>query len=429
MTAQTTRTPAQLPSSSPSTPVDEAPARADVQQPAHVRLAGLDGVRGIAVLAVMAYHFALFAELPASATWLDSTVATITNTGWVGVDLFFVLSGFLITGILYDAAAAPTGYFRAFYARRALRILPVYFGFLAVLLWLLPAVHSMQSADFRELRSNQLWFWGFSANIWMAGREWWQANLYGTGHLWSLAIEEQFYIVWPAVVLLSRRRGLMAIAAIAIVVPFALRIVLWQVDARPYTIYVLTPARLDGLAVGAMIALCVRDPRARARLLHWRAPLALAALAILIALLATQGEIDPYNRWMQYAGLSALAVLFGTVIATVATGSTGALRAVTHTRFLRATGRYSYALYVFHVPIATWLAWNTDIASWPPTVLGSYLPGRLLFSGVACIITFAAAIASWHLYESQLLKLKDRVPYGAQRAARADAEPVAPPAR
>ncbi|TAK57976.1 MAG: acyltransferase, partial [Dehalococcoidia bacterium] len=233
MTARsTTRTAAQFPSSPPSPPVDEAPARTPAQQPAHVRLAGLDGVRGIAVLAVMAYHFALFAELPTSATWLDSTVATVTNTGWVGVDLFFVLSGFLITGILYDAAAAPTGYFRAFYARRALRILPVYFGFLAVLLWLLPAVHSMQSADFHELRRNQLWFWGFSANIWMAGRQWWQANLYGTGHLWSLAIEEQFYIVWPAVVLLSRRRGLMAIAAIAIVVPFVLRIALWQADAR-----------------------------------------------------------------------------------------------------------------------------------------------------------------------------------------------------
>ncbi len=377
----------------------------------------------------MAYHFALFADLPAGKTWLDSTVATMTNTGWVGVDLFFVLSGFLITGILYDATSSPSGYFRAFYGRRALRILPVYFGFLAVLLWLLPAVHTMRSADFHELRSSQLWFWGFSANIWMAGREWFEANLYGTGHLWSLAIEEQFYIVWPAVVLLSARRGLAAIAVLAIIFPFALRIVLWQVDARPYTIYVLTPARLDGLAVGAMIALCVRDAGSRARLLRLRVPAAALALVALTVILVTQGEIDPYNRWMQYAGFSALAVLFGAVVATVATGSTGVLRAVTHMRLLRATGRYSYALYVFHVPIATWLAWNTDIASWPPAVHDSYLPGRLLFGAVAGALTFAAAIASWHLYESQFLKLKDRLPYGAPRPVLAEAEAGAPRAR
>ncbi len=304
----------------------------------------------------------------------------------------------------------------------------MYFGFLVVLLWVLPAVHSMRSADFHELRGSQLWFWGFSANIWMAGRQWWQANLYGTGHLWSLAIEEQFYILWPAVVLLFGRRKLMAVAAVAIVFPFVLRIILWQAEVRPYSIYVLTPARLDGLGIGAMIALIVRDAQDRRRLRRWIAPLSLPALGVLIAILATQGEIDPYNRWMQIAGLSALAVLFGTVVAAVATGSTGLLRAVTNTRALRATGRYSYALYVFHVPIATWLAWNTDIASWPPTVLGSYLPGRLLFGAAACAATFVAAMLSWHLYESQFLKLKERLPYAAARPAVPESNTVAPPA-
>jgi peptidoglycan/LPS O-acetylase OafA/YrhL len=99
---------------------------------------------------------------------------------------------------------------------------------------------------------------------------------------------------------------------------------------------------------------------------------------------------------------------------------------------LRTIGRYSYAMYVFHWPVATWLASDTGLAEWPPTMLGSHLPGKLLFGAVAAAMTFAAAWLSWQLYESQFLKLKERFPYAPAarlvpaRAAQPDALPPPP---
>ena len=403
------------------------------QQPAPhgERIAGLDGVRGLAILAVMAYHFSAMAALPSS-TRLDSAVTRVAGTGWAGVDLFFVLSGFLITGILYDAAQSPHNFFRHFYARRALRIFPLYFGFLAGLLLLLPLVRSMDTADFRELRHSQIWFWTYLSNIWMAGRPWFRSDLYATGHLWSLAIEEQFYVVWPAVVLWLNRRHLMAVSLCAIAFAFLLRIVMWRADARPFSTYVLTPSRVDALAVGALIALCVRDAHDRALLVRWLWPVAAASGAVIIAIAAVQGVLDPYDRWMQCAGFSALALLFGSLIAAEVTAPLPMLHAVVAMPALRAVGRYSYAMYVFHWPVATWLASETGLADWPPTMLGSHLPGKLLFGGVAAAATFAASWLTWHLYESQFLKLKDRFPYGSAtrlapaRAAQPGAHPPPP---
>jgi len=384
------------------------------QQPAThgERIAGLDGVRGLAILAVMAFHFSAMAELPSS-TWLDSAVTRVAGAGWAGVDLFFVLSGFLITGILYDAAQSPHNFFRHFYARRALRIFPLYFGFLAALLFILPLVRSVDTADFRELRRSQFWFWTYLSNIWMAGRPWFRSDLYATGHLWSLAIEEQFYVVWPAVVLWLNRRQLMAVSLGAIAFAVVLRIVMWRADARPFSTYVLTPSRVDALAVGALIALCVRDAHDRALLVRWLWPVAAAAGVVVVALAAVQGGLDPYESWVQCAGFAALALLFGALIAAEVTASLPALHAVVAIPALRTVGRYSYAMYVFHWPVATWLSSTTGLADWPPTMLGSHLPGKLLFGAVAAAVTFAAAWLSWQLYESQFLKLKERFPYAA----------------
>jgi peptidoglycan/LPS O-acetylase OafA/YrhL len=397
------------------------------QQPAArgERIAGLDGVRGIAILAVMVFHFSAMSQLPSS-TWLDSAVTNVAGAGWAGVDLFFVLSGFLITGILYDAAQSPHNFFRHFYARRALRIFPLYFGFLAVLLLLLPLVRSMDTPDFRELRRNQFWFWTYLTNIWMAGRPWFRNDLYATGHLWSLAIEEQFYVVWPAVVFWLNRRQLMAVSLGAIVFAFALRIAMWQFDARPTSTYVLTPSRVDALAVGALIALCVRDAGDRALLLRCLWPVAAVSGAVVITLAAIQGGLDPYESWVQCAGFTALALLFGGLIAAEVTASLPALHAIVALPALRTVGRYSYGMYVLHWPVATWLTSNTGLADWPPVMLGSHLPGKLLYGAVAAAATFATAWLSWQLFESQFLKLKDRFPYAPARAPEADALPPPP---
>jgi peptidoglycan/LPS O-acetylase OafA/YrhL len=157
------------------------------------RITNLDGIRGIAVLWVMLHHFQLYGEGFPPTTFLDRQVERLTISGWIGVDLFFVLSGFLITGILLDSKS-NTGYFRKFYMRRFLRIFPLYYGFLFAFMFVLPLIDP-EGAEFQLQFKEQIWYWTYLIN-------WKLATIYvseyiGISHFWSLAIEEQFYLVWP----------------------------------------------------------------------------------------------------------------------------------------------------------------------------------------------------------------------------------------
>ena len=164
-------------------------------------LPGLDGVRGLAILMVMAVHFVGDATPHNLA---ERVAVKLGNYGVLGVDLFFVLSGFLITGLLLDAKGDPH-YFRNFYARRTLRIFPLYYAVLALLLLVLPRVIALPLA-LDESRMHQAWLWTYTANFFIAAKASWALPY--VSHFWSLAIEEHFYLVWPLVVFSFRRATL-----------------------------------------------------------------------------------------------------------------------------------------------------------------------------------------------------------------------------
>ena len=169
----------------------------------HGRILASRWHRGFAVLWVMVYHFLAGAS---HHNWLLGSVFAFAHYGHWGVDVFFVLSGFLITGILYDSRAADN-YFRAFYARRAPRILPLYYFVLIGVFVVWPLVIHY-TADEAAVARHQVWMWFYVGNIAMVVKN---APLYDGGrikllHFWSLAIEEQFYLLWPAVVLIFERR-------------------------------------------------------------------------------------------------------------------------------------------------------------------------------------------------------------------------------
>jgi peptidoglycan/LPS O-acetylase OafA/YrhL len=159
----------------------------------------LDGVRGLAALLVMIFHFGR-AEVPGRGA---AAVGFFAQFGWGGVDLFFVLSGFLICGILLDTRDRP-GFLRTFYTRRALRIFPLYFAFLAAYIFVIAP--RLPGASDIEVR--QRWLWLYVSNFDVAAHGWYSGGGSHANHLWSLAIEEQFYLLAPfAVLALSRRRG------------------------------------------------------------------------------------------------------------------------------------------------------------------------------------------------------------------------------
>ena len=218
-------------------------------------LPALDGIRGLAILMVMVYHLTL---LPGDAG-VDRIWAAVAAFGWAGVDLFFVLSGFLITGILWEARGGPPGaYFRNFYARRTLRIFPLYYAVMVLLLVVLPRLPHPQAARYGAVGGEQVWYWTYLSNFAIGLRHEW--NLGSLDVSWSLAIEEQFYLVWPAVVLLLGRRALMGFCAAVVAAAVLCRTALTLSGGHPIAISVLTPCRMDALAVGAFLALAVRGP-------------------------------------------------------------------------------------------------------------------------------------------------------------------------
>ncbi|HVD60449.1 MAG TPA: acyltransferase, partial [Gemmatimonadaceae bacterium] len=194
----------------------------------------LDGLRGIAILLVVACHFV--SNLHIAATGWARPFVIVAHAGWAGVDLFFVLSGFLITGILLDARGSGS-YFKAFYARRVLRILPAYYGFLLVAFVILPALHLGAGDNYMLARQHQGWYWLHLTNVMMslgaAGRGPYPGTLF-----WSLAVEEQFYLLWPAIVALCSVRSLRRVCIAGIFACAILRILGVLADVPALTLSV-----------------------------------------------------------------------------------------------------------------------------------------------------------------------------------------------
>ena len=390
----------------------------------HAHILALDGVRGIAILLVVVYHWYAYSRLITSPSGglIPTAITNVIDVGWTGVDLFFVLSGFLITGILFDAKEGR-GFFRNFYARRILRIFPAYYGYLLLLIVVLPLL-LRDNVDLSILRHNQLYYWTYLYNVWIPLRPLTNIGLYGNGHIWSLAVEEQFYLVWPLVVFAFGRRMLMAICAACVAGALLLRIALIVGAVSDlnniYAPIMLMPARIDTLALGGMLALAMRAPSERALVRRFAPYVAVAALLVVAVLFAYKRELSPFDHQVQTLGFSAFAFLFAAMIALVITSGTDSrLRWVCERTPLRFFGRYSYALYIIHLQIAILAAKYVGEHRALPDVAGSPLPSRFAFTIAGVAVSVAFAWCSWHLYEQRVLKLKRYFPY--QR--RASAEP------
>jgi peptidoglycan/LPS O-acetylase OafA/YrhL len=357
----------------------------------------LDGIRGLAIVLVMLFHLSMVPAVGRSAeTW-----QAFTQYGGLGVDVFFVLSGFLITGILRATLAEPH-YFRNFYARRVLRIFPLYYAVVFFSLCVLPHVVPWTTVKFGPANRDGVWYWLHLSNFAIARRG---AFVHGILDIsWSLAIEEQFYLVWPAVVLFASARSLGRICVALIFGSCVSRLVLTLYGANPITVYTLTFCRLDGLALGALSAMAVRamnQDTLRIWVVRGLAAVAASTLVLLLPLssLAAAGLAAAYWHLLA-ASLTGCAIL----------GIFGWPRAPVQVAFhwppLRVLGRYSYGLYLFHYPIAALIRDRVLQPAHLPILWGSSLPSLCLFYSVAGCAAFSAAFLSWQLYEKRFLRLK-----------------------
>ena len=346
-------------------------------------LAALDGLRGVAVLTVMFFHATLYR-------------GPYPSGGFLGVDFFFVLSGFLITALLMQEWQGSGGVaLGAFYARRALRLLPALFALIAVIL-LVPGVFYQSARPWRAAGLAALhttnWVMAFGGNVGFLD------------HTWSLTIEEQFYLLWPPllVFLLSRRVGrpvILAVVTIGILAPTWLRLELWHGLPSVKRLYYGLDTRFDALLIGCLVALIAswdlvpRSRRAR-RAIQLVAALSAVILAVCVATMEEESSLT-------YHGLGTLAaVACACVVLNVLYCPTRLSRLLLENRPLVWVGRISYGLYLWHFPIFNGMLNPTRMAK-----LGITGPALLT---VRFAVAFLVAALSFALIERPFLRLKRR---------------------
>jgi peptidoglycan/LPS O-acetylase OafA/YrhL len=303
------------------------------------RIPELDGLRGLAVILVLLYHY-VAVSIPADSTGGLHVIRQLFSKNWSGVDLFFVLSGFLIGGILIDNRSA-TNYFSVFYTRRISRIFPLYYFFLGIFLLM---AHFAQrpglfSASIFVNRLPTLPYFLYVQNFIMALR-----GTFGNEFLavtWSLAIEEHFYLLLPMIVWVSRPKRL----PLNLLFLISLSLILRTTLARgTFSAFVLTPWRLDSLFLGVLLAMLIRAPvlltQVKARL-SW-IKLACGALFLYLVYCALTQPLGSLNNILLFG------VFYATLIFLTLAEKTGVLARIFRRGWLMNIGRVSYALYLFH---------------------------------------------------------------------------------
>lgn len=383
----------------------------------HAHIPQLDGIRGAAIILVLLHHVANSLEYEFR---FDSALLDVMQFGWCGVDLFFVLSGFLITGILYESKGKAQ-YLRNFYFRRTLRIFPLYFMALAVVqilrhTWGQPSLFGY---------ADPIWMWTYLTNLYVAVQGFGAFGL--VDHFWSLAVEEHFYLVWPFAVLLGNRRQLMAFAIVLIVIALGARTALALhessaefLQAETAMLYVLTPLRMDSLALGGLVALAARGSGGITSLVPVARIVLCVALTILCLITVLTGGFDHGHPLLQTIGLSMLAVAFGAILI-LTVGAVFLARVFAH-RSLRWFGKYSYGMYVWH-PIIFILVWHSDFGR---ELRGGNSAIQIVGSTVVALsITFIVTLMSFHFWEKKFLSLKRHFDTSPEMSAPA-VEPATP---
>jgi len=370
-------------------------------------VAELDGLRGIAILMVAISHYA---EQTAGKGY-DEVFFRAAQSGWIGVDLFFCLSGYLITGILLDTRDSAH-YLRNFFLKRVLRIFPLYYAALGLYFYFFHTITEPGASPIHPL-----WLYSYGTNV--ATAIWgWPSRW--VGHFWSLAVEEQFYAVWPFVVLALPRRSLLHACVLLWILAALLRWALagWH-HVDPTVLYVLTPLRIDPLMSGAILAAALREPSGARTVATWSRRL-LPVAAAAVAVIGVQGAGYYYWEWSateQATGYAALAITFACCLGLAVTRASAATsNSVLRAPVLLFFGKYSYAIYVFHVWFDT-LARRHGLH--PTETVGApglLLPAILLYSAAQLALASAAALVSWNLMEKHMLALKTRLGPGEPHA-------------
>ncbi|MEE2709953.1 MAG: acyltransferase [Gemmatimonadota bacterium] len=382
-------------------------------KPKSTYLLPLDGIRGLAIIGVLFCHLTVFG--PQDVYRQYPLIQSIFWSGWIGVDLFFVLSGFLITGILLDQKASLL-YFKPFYIRRILRIFPVYY-FALITIVSVACLFSyeyltIQNSGLREdiilqmgrILEEHIIFWFYLQNwlIFFSG----QASPF-LFHFWSLAIEEQFYLLWPIVIRKMNTRQVITTSTIILAISAPLRVILFSYgDYSSASIYTATICRLEGFMVGALAAILFKYHGGYEQN-KWLIPVGILSGIGVSLVIYLDGGMDFRNLYMTVVGYTFLDIFFGVfLLFAISTGVNRWLYGVVCNRFTRFFGKYSYSIYVFH----PWIIYALYIVMMWMTFEKTIVT-TTLFSITAVGLTVLWSIVLWHLFEKRFLTMKSKYLY------------------
>lgn len=374
----------------------------------------LDGLRGIAILMVLIVHF-FRKELFDAAPGIQMGLSRVAGAGGYGVELFFVLSGFLITGILLDNQHEK-GALGRFYVRRCLRIFPLYYLTLVVLMLVLPLAIPYDEGA-KKIVEHQSWLWTYLVNWPGTGWIWDDSGIFWVGHFWSLCVEEHFYMFWPLIVYALGRTKLIKFCLGLVLIGLLSRLVATMLSPdAPLLLQWTTLSKIDGLAIGSLLALLMRDP---------------GSVRIL-------PEGPAFRRWLWVLGVFFLVhrfwprrlhtpyieVFMETIVVVLsALCLIGAIRSRpgdwVHrgltAPWLMSFGKYSYGLYVIHGilrPQFQRLLPIDSMTSFP----GSPFLYQFIYYVITTAFCFGAAYVSYHCFEKHFLRLKQLFPYAKAKA-------------